>query len=112
MVDPAVEQFVHASLPHPPFPDRHFTIALCSHLLFVYPEYLDFDAHVASLLELVRVTDGEVRVFPLIDTTATVYPRLADVQASLAEHGVRSELRPARCTWQHGGGELFACWRA
>jgi hypothetical protein len=105
-------RYVAASLPDLPFGDRHFSLAVCSHLLFVYPEYLDFDAHVASLLELVRVTDGEVRVFPLIDTTSTVYPRLADIRAALAEHGVASELRPARCMWQYGGDQLFVCRRA
>lgn len=105
------KRYVAAALPRLPFEDRQFAMALCSHLIFCYPEYLDVETHVASLLELVRVTDGDVRVFPLVDTTATRYPHLDDVRAALADHGVTSDVRTARCAWQRGGDQLFVCWR-
>lgn len=108
---PDGERYVSARLPELPFADRHFALSLCSHLLFCYPEYLDYDAHLAGLLELVRVTSGEARVYPVVDTTATEYPRMADLQAGLAEQGIRSELRPARATWLRGGDRYLACWR-
>jgi hypothetical protein len=108
---PDGERYVAARLPNLPFPDRHFRLTLCSHLIFCYPQYLDFDEHVAGLLELVRVTAGETRVFPLVDTTAVRYPRLDDVRAALAAQDVRSEIRRANCAWQTGGDEMFVCWR-
>lgn len=105
-------RYVAATLPVLPFPDRHFSLTLSSHLLFLYPEYLDFEAHVAALLELVRVTRGEVRVFPIVDTAAHRYSRLADIRSALADHGVDTEIRPANCAFTKGGDHLFAAWRA
>jgi hypothetical protein len=108
---PDGRRYVAAGLPRLPFGDRRFRLALSGFLLFVYPEQLDFDAHVAGLLELVRVAAGEVRVYPLVDTAARPYPRLDEVRAALAGRGVRSELRTANCAWQPGGDRLLACWR-
>lgn len=100
-------RYVTASLPSLPFPDNHFRLALSSHLLFTYPDFLTFELHVASLLELVRVTSGEVRVFPLLDTACVVYPRLDDVRAALLEHGVRTEIRTASCAYTLGGDQML-----
>jgi hypothetical protein len=108
---PDGRRYVAAQLPHLPFGEGWFRLTLSSHLLFVYPERLDFDGHVASLLELVRVTSGEVRVYPLVDTVGRVYPRLDEVRAALAHRAVHSELRTARCAWQPGGNQLLACRR-
>jgi hypothetical protein len=108
---PDGRRYVAATLPHLPFGDRWFRLTLSSHLLFSYPEHLDFDAHVASLLELVRVTSGEVRVYPLVDTVGRRYPRLNEVRAALADLGVHGELRTARCAWQPGGDRMLAGWR-
>jgi hypothetical protein len=106
------ERYVAAELPHLPHDDGQFSLALCSHLIFCYPEYLSFDEHVACLLELVRVTAGEVRVYPLVDTAARVYPRLEEVRAALADNGVSSEIRPSAGAWQRGGDKMFVCWRS
>jgi hypothetical protein len=65
---PDGHRYVAAGLPRLPFPDGRFRLALSSHLLFVYPDQLDVDGHLAAVAELVRVTDGEVRIYPLIDT--------------------------------------------
>jgi hypothetical protein len=108
---PDGRRYVAAGLPHLPFGDRRFRLTLSSHLLFSYPAHLDFDAHVAGLEELVRVTAGEVRVYPLVDTAGRPYPRLEEVRAALADQGVDSEVRAARCAWQPGGDQLLACWR-
>jgi hypothetical protein len=109
---PASTWYVAARVTRLPFPDRHFRLALCSHLLFCYPEYLTYAEHRAGLMELMRVTAGEVRVYPLVDTAATTYPRLDDLRRDLAACGVHTEIRPANCSWQTGGDQLLACRRA
>lgn len=108
---PDGRRYVAAGLPELPFGDRRFRLALSSHLLFSYPAHLDFDAHVAGLKELVRVTAGEVRVYPLVDTARRPYPRLEEVRAALADQQVDSEVRAARCAWVAGGDQMLACWR-
>jgi hypothetical protein len=104
--------YVAARIAELPFSDRHFRLTVCSHLLFCYPQYLSYAEHVDGLLELVRVTAGEVRVYPLVDTTAVAYPRLDELRADLAGRGVDTEIRPAACAWQTGGDRLLACKRS
>jgi hypothetical protein len=108
---PDGRRYVAAALPTLPFGDGWFRLTLSSHLLFVYPDQLDFDWHLASLLELVRVTSGEVRVYPVVDTVGRAYPRLDELRAALDRRAVHSELRTANCAWQPGGDQLLACWR-
>lgn len=105
----ADERYVAAALPSLPFPDNHFTLALSSHLLFTYPNFLTFDEHVACVLELVRVTSGEVRLYPLVDTASTVYPRLDEVRARLLDHGVRTEIRKSNGSYNVGGDMMLVC---
>jgi hypothetical protein len=58
-------RYVAAALPTPPFADGQFSLALVSHLLFLYAGQLDLDFHFAAFEELLRVA-SEVRVFPLL----------------------------------------------
>jgi len=54
------------ALPRLPFADQQFDLTLVSYLLFVYQDQLDYAFHRAAVQELVRVTKGEVRIYPLI----------------------------------------------
>ncbi len=109
--EPDGSRYVDAALPSLPFPDRHFTTAVSAFLLFVYPDLLDHDAHRDALLELTRVTRGEVRVFPLHDTTGVRYPALDTLRTELREHGVRTELRRAGCAYSvaPGSDRMLVC---
>jgi hypothetical protein len=68
--------YVAALLPSLPFADRSFDLVLSSHLLFVYPDHLDYDAHLGCARELARVASREARIFPLVDTTTERWPHL------------------------------------
>ena len=55
---------------------------------------------------------GEARVFPLLDTELTVYPRLDELRAGLAAEGVESEVRPVPYEFQRGADRMLVCARA
>ena len=101
------DRYVPALLPHLPFPDASFDLVLSGHLLFTYPDHLDEAAHRAALRELVRVSRREVRVFPLIDTTATGSPYLDDLRRALAADGAETELRRAPYEFQRGAHTML-----
>jgi hypothetical protein len=105
-------RYVAAALPRLPFPDRAFALALSGHLLFTYPGHLAYADHLAALRELVRVSAGEARVFPLLDTELTVYPRLDELRAELAAEGIGSEIRPVPYEFQRGANRMLVCARA
>lgn len=62
----AAGRYVPAVLPDLPFAEGAFDLALVSHLLLLYSDQLDLQAHVQAIAELLRVAK-EVRVFPLVD---------------------------------------------
>ncbi len=54
------------SLPGLPFADGSFDVGLVSYFLFAYEEQFDYEFHRASILELLRVSRGEVRIYPTV----------------------------------------------
>lgn len=103
--------YVAASLPALPFADGEFNLTLSSHLLFTYPEYVSHDQHVEYLLEMTRVTSGEVRVCPIADPAGVPYPRLDELRRELATGGVVTELRQAVSAYSKGGDDILVCRR-
>jgi hypothetical protein len=71
-----------ASLPQLPFHDRQFSLAIVSHLLFLYSGHLDLAFHIAAFAELLRVA-GEVRVFPLLGLDRQWSPHVGPVREHL-----------------------------
>ena len=108
------QRYVAAALPVLPFPDRRFTTAVSGFLLFTYPELFDFADHLDALLELVRVTRADVRVFPLHDTAGRPYPHLELLRTHLHERGVDTELRATRCSYSPHpeSNRMLVCRRA
>jgi hypothetical protein len=58
-------QYVTATLPHTPFQNNQFSLTLVSHFLFLYEDRFNYEFHKRSLLELVRITEREIRIYPL-----------------------------------------------
>ena len=59
-------RYVPGRLPNLPFRDHQFDLTLISYLLFVYEDQLDYEFHKRSLLEIMRVTRGEARLYPVV----------------------------------------------
>jgi hypothetical protein len=107
-------RYVPAALPDLPFPDGRFALTISGFLLFVYPEVLGFDDHRDGLLELVRVTRGEVRIYPVHDTAGAPYPHLPELRAVLRASGVATELRSTGTSWSSrpGSDRMLVCRRS
>ena len=80
-------RYVTGSLPALPFADGQFSLALVSHLLFLYSEQLDLDFHTAAFAELLRVA-GEARVFPLLGLDRQWSPHVGPVCEHLTRAGL------------------------
>jgi hypothetical protein len=57
-------------LPGLPFRDREFDLTLVSYFLLVYEDKFDYAFHQQSLLEIMRVTRGEARLYPIVNFEA------------------------------------------
>ena len=101
------DRYVTGSLPALPFGDGTFDLVLSSHLLFVYPDHFDYPAHVAGVTELARVARGEVRMFPLVDTTTAPWPHLDALRHDLQAVGHASEVRTVPYEFIRGGTQML-----
>lgn len=93
-------------LPELPFADGEFSLLLSGHFLFTYGDRLDFDFHVASLQEMLRVS-SEVRVFPLVGLDVRPYNRLGDVMSALEAARYRTEIRKVPYEFQRGSNHML-----
>ncbi|MEC0089707.1 class I SAM-dependent methyltransferase [Paenibacillus macquariensis] len=70
------ERYIPVTLPMLPFKDGEFDILLSAHFLFTYAERLDYEFHITTLNELLRVSKEEIRIFPLVDLEGKRYEHL------------------------------------
>ncbi|GAA1603388.1 MULTISPECIES: class I SAM-dependent methyltransferase [Kribbella] len=106
----APERYVAAELPELPFGDRRFELVLCSHLLFTWADKYDRDWHAAALRELIRVSNAEVRIFPLVlQGDGEPIAWLPELLESL--EGVTCEIRKVPYEFQVGANEMLVVTR-
>jgi hypothetical protein len=108
-------RYVVASLPQLPFPDGQFSLALVSHLLFLYSEQLHLGFHVAAFEELLRVAN-EVRVFPVLGLDCKLSPHLGPGRDHLQRAGFEVEVVAVEYEFQkaddHAGNRMMRINRA
>jgi len=60
------EHYIPADIQNLPFDDESYDLVLCSHLLFIYDHRLDYKFHLKAISEMLRVSKGELRIYPLV----------------------------------------------
>ncbi|MDC3418105.1 SAM-dependent methyltransferase [Aquibacillus salsiterrae] len=85
------DRYVPVTLPSLPFEDEAFDVLLSAHFLFMYADRLDYEFHIKTINELLRVTKEEIRIFPLVDLEGNRYEHLDKVKGHLKENGCKSE---------------------
>lgn len=100
-------RYVTATLPHLPFADNQFDIVLSAHFLFCYAEIIGFDVHLATVKELLRVTENEVRIFPLVSNGGVVHQFLLELLAELESLGHKAEVVAVPYQFQRGASQML-----
>lgn len=93
-------------LPDLEFEDNSFDIALCSFFLFFYSEQLDYDFHLASVKELMRIAK-EVRIHPLIDLAVNRSVHLDPVINEIEKEGYLAEIKQVDYNMQPEGNIML-----
>lgn len=99
-------RYIHAALPVLPFADQQFDLALCGHFLFLYSDYIDWQAHVDAVLELCRVA-REVRIYPLLTLDNRLSPHLEAVREALQKQSLQARLLPVAYRFQRGADRML-----
>jgi hypothetical protein len=61
------KRYVPVEYPLTYFLNEQFTISLMSHFLFLYEDKLNYDFHKKTIMELLRITSKEIRIFPIVN---------------------------------------------
>jgi hypothetical protein len=99
-------RYRYQSLPNLELADAQFELCLCSHLLFLYSEQLSLDFHLASIAELLRVSQ-EVRIFPLLKLDGEPSPYLESVIQDLTSTGFNVQVQSVAYEFQKGGNQML-----
>jgi hypothetical protein len=99
-------RYVAGALPRLPFGDRSFSLALVSHLLFLYSARLDLAFHVAAVEDLLRVAP-EVRIFPIVALDGRRSPFVDLVRDACEAAGARCSVRAVPYHFQRGAFEML-----
>jgi hypothetical protein len=100
-------RYIASILPSLPFENKQFDMTLSAHLLFMYSDRLDFDFHMKSIQELLRVTKKEIRIFPLTSLSGNRYHRLDEVFSFLHQQGCVTEEITVGYEFQKGANSML-----
>jgi hypothetical protein len=100
-------RYRYGKLPELPYPDKHFSLVLSSHFLFLYGDWLDLEFHIKCLKELTRVCCGEIRIYPLTGLDAKPYPYLDEVLSTLNENGYKADIVQIPFEFQKGSNRMM-----
>lgn len=84
-------RYIPVTLPSLPFKNAEFDMLLSAHFLFMYADRLDYQFHIETLNELLRVSKEEIRIFPLVDLEGKRYEHLDKIISYLANIGCTVE---------------------
>ncbi|MDE2665120.1 MAG: SAM-dependent methyltransferase [Acidobacteriota bacterium] len=99
-----------ASLPHLPFSDARYDLALSSHFLFLYSAQFDLAFHCSALQEMLRVA-SEARVFPLLQVGGTPSPHVQGVIEYFKSKGLQASIETVSYEFQRGGNKMMRLGR-
>lgn len=94
-------RYIFGELPSLDIDDASFDLALCSHFLFFYSEQVNYELHLASILELIRIAN-EVRIFPLLDLKLNRSAHLDPIMRELKSEGLSVVTRKVDYDMQRG----------
>lgn len=93
-------------LPKTSFSNQQFSLALCSHLLFLYSEQLNYEFHERAIAEMLRVA-AEVRIFPLLTLRVERSPYVDKVMSVFAAQGYTVSVQTVGYELQKGGNQML-----
>jgi hypothetical protein len=99
-------RYVDAELPHLPFGDATFGLALCSHFLFLYTTQLGEAFHRSAIREMCRVAP-EVRIFPLLELGGEPSPLVQRMVDECDSQGFDVSIEAVDYEFQRGGNQMM-----
>jgi SAM-dependent methyltransferase len=98
-------RYVPGDLSKLPFEDDSFDLVLCSHLLFIYDHRLNYEFHLNSIKEMLRVSSDELRIYPLVKNKGIKSLFVNQIVSDLED--VEVDLLKVDYEFRRGGNEMM-----
>ncbi|MDZ8024642.1 MAG: SAM-dependent methyltransferase [Nostoc sp. DedQUE11] len=99
-------RYIFGELPNLAYHNQEFDIALCSHLLFLYSDHLDYDFHLNSVGEMLRIAQ-EIRIFPLITLMQKPSQHLEKIIKYYTNKSYKIDIEKVEYELQPGGNKML-----
>ncbi|QIR38137.1 SAM-dependent methyltransferase [Tolypothrix sp. PCC 7910] len=99
-------RYIIGELPSLSYQNQEFDIALCSHFLFLYSDHFDYNFHLNSVAEMLRIAK-EIRIFPLLTLMLKPSPYLDGVVNHYISQGYSVEIEKVGYELQRGGNMML-----
>ncbi|MDZ7957858.1 MAG: hypothetical protein RMY34_08110 [Aulosira sp. DedQUE10] len=99
-------RYLVGELPNLGYQNQEFDIALCSHFLFLYSDHFDYDFHLNSIAEKLRIAQ-EIRIFPLLTLMLKPSPYLDGIVKYYTSNGYSVEIEKVGYELQLGGNMML-----
>jgi hypothetical protein len=93
-------------LPRLNFPDDRYDLTISSHFLFLYSDFFDYQFHLQSIKEMLRVSQ-EVRIFPLLTLMLERSPYLDNLIGEMRNLGHLVSLETVEYELQKGANQML-----
>ncbi|WP_138497281.1 SAM-dependent methyltransferase [Nostoc sp. PA-18-2419] len=99
-------RYIFGELPNLASHNQEFDIALCSHLLFLYSDHLDYNFHLNSVAEMLRIAE-EIRIFPLMTLMSKPSQYLDNIVKYYSAKGYKINIEKVEYELQPGGNQML-----
>jgi hypothetical protein len=101
------KRYIKAMLPALPFENGSFDLVLSGHFLFTYSHRFDFSFISSFIIDLLRVSSKEVRIYPIQKTSCEPYERVSELLDIIDQHGAAWETVPVTFEFQKGSNKML-----
>ena len=102
------KRYIEGMLPKLPFGDKAFDLVLSGHFIFTYSYRFDFSFILASLVELVRVSCMEVRIYPIQKSSLQPYENMTKLLDILKRnHRIDHKIITVSFEFQKGSNKMI-----
>ena len=102
------KRYIMGKLPRLPFGDKTFDLVLSGHFIFTYSHKFDFSFILSSLVELVRVSCREVRIYPIQKSSSQSYEHMTKLLDLLKrKHCIDYKIVPVPFEFQKGSHKML-----
>lgn len=102
------KRYIKGMLPRLPFGDKAFDLVLSGHFIFTYSYRFDFSFILSSLVELVRVSCREVRIYPIQKSSLQPYEHMTKLLDILKrKHRIDHKIVTVSFEFQKGSNKML-----